>query len=558
MNRVNFQWRRPTFFWAGLVAVVVSLSGLVQLVSALFPPGQWVGDQLEDWTPFHIAMESQALLVLAGCAQLALGRGLWRRKKLAWWVTLVVLLITPLLHVGKDFDWQMAVASLVPLAVLVWQRRRFVAQSDRGSLRWVWIVGLPALAAVVTFGYLAVQRFGVTAEGNHTVMGTFQSVLELIFLQSTDTLRATTQQAQAAFFTVSFAGAALGLMVLALMLRPVFLNGPPSPIELQRVRRIIDEHGTSPFDEFALTADKHYHFCSTNRSVVVFALWRNYALTLSDPIGPADERARAVAEFVQYCEAQDWEPVLYEIGPDHLDLYEEMGFKVRKIGEQARIPLVDYVLRGAKFQDLRTACNRAGRDGFTFLWYPGIGPVDRAIEVGLRHTSDAWLTAKKGREMAFDMGHFDIDEIRLRGAAVALNAEGRVEAFATWLPYKQGRGRCIDLMRHRSTMPGLMDFVITESIKTFQARGLDEVCLANAPLANTAEPENTHDRAMRYIYRNFNRLYGYKSLFEFKKKYQPRWRGSYLAFRGTAKLPWIGYAMVNIHVPGGIWKLLRS
>jgi phosphatidylglycerol lysyltransferase len=316
------------------------------------------------------------------------------------------------------------------------------------------------------------------------------------------------------------------------------------------VRRIVDAYGDNPFDEFALTSDKRYFFASTNRSVVAFAMWRNYALTLSDPIGPADERERVVAEFLDYCEQQDWEPVLYQVGPDHLELYAKFGFKHRKIGEQTRIPLANYVLRGAKFQDLRTACNRAGRDGFTFLWYPGTGPVNRALEAG--------LSAKKGREMAFDMGHFDIDEIRLRGAAVALNAEGRVEAFATWLPYKQDRGRCIDLMRHRSTMPGLMDFVITESIKTFQARGLDEVCLANAPLANTAEPENAHDRAMRYIYKNFNRLYGYKSLFEFKKKYQPQWRGSYLACRSTAKLPWIGYAMVNIHVPGGLWKLLRS
>lgn len=558
MSNVNSLRHRPTFFWAGLVAVIVGLSGLVQLITALLPPSQWVEDQLENWTPFHIAMESQALLVLAGCAQLALGRGLWRRKRMAWWSTLVVLLVAPLLHVGKDFDWKMAIGSLVPLAVLVWQRKQFVAQSDRGSLRWVWIIGLPALVAVVIFGYFAVRHFGGTAEGNHTVAGTLQSVFELIFLQSTDTLRATTQQAQAAFFAVSFAGAALGLMVLALILRPVFLEHPPTPIELQRVRRIVDTYGDNPFDEFALTSDKRYFFASTNRSVVAFALWRNYALTLSDPIGPADERERVVAEFLDHCEQQDWEPVLYQVGPDHLELYAKFGFKHRKIGEQTRIPLANYVLRGAKFQDLRTACNRAGRDGFTFLWYPGTGPVNRALEAGLRHTSETWLNAKKGREMAFDMGHFDIEEIRLRGAAVALNAEGRVEAFATWLPYKQDRGRCIDLMRHRSTMPGLMDFVITESIKTFQARGLDEVCLANAPLANTAEPENAHDRAMRYIYKNFNRLYGYKSLFEFKKKYQPQWRGSFLAYRSTAKLPWIGYAMVSIHVPGGLLKLLRS
>ena len=558
MNNPVSLLRRKPGLWARLVSVAVGLSGLLHLVIALYPPGQWMVDQLENWTPFHIALGSQALLLLSACGQLALGRGLWRRKRAAWWGTLIVLLITPLLHIGRDFEWRQAVASLLPLALLVWQRRHFIAKSDRGSLRWAWIVGVPAFVALVVFGFLAVRHFGAVAEGNHSTAGTVQAVLELVFLQSTDTLRATTPQAQTAFLAVSFAGGAFGLLVLALVLRPVFPERPPTPVEQQRVRHIIDEHGGNPFDEFALAEDKHYFFPSTNRSVVVFALWRNYAMTLSDPIGPADERGRAVAEFVAYCEEQDWEPVLYEIGPAHVELYEQLGFKIRKIGEQARIPLVNYVLRGAKFQDLRTACNRAGREGFSFRWYPADGPVDKAIEAGLRKTSDAWLRAKHGREMAFDMGHFDLDEIRLRGAAVALNAEGRVEAFATWLPYKKGRGRCIDLMRHRSSMPGLMDFVITESIKTFQARGLEEVCLANAPLANTAPPENSHDRAMRYIYQNFNRLYGYKSLFEFKKKYQPEWHGSYIAFRSTAKLPWIGYAMISIHVPGGLWKLLRS
>ena len=558
MSNVNPLRHRPTFFWAGLVAVIVGLSGVVQLGTALFPPSQWVEDQLENWTPFHIAMESQALLVLAGCAQLALGRGLWRRKRFAWWVTLIVLLVTALLHTGKDFDWQMAIGSLVPLGVLLWQRKQFVAQSDSGSLRWVWIIGLPALAAVVTFGYFAVQQFGVNAEGNNTVAGRLQSVLELIFLQSTDTLRATTQQAQAAFFAVSFAGVALGLMVLALVLRPVLLKNPPTPIDLQRARRIVDAYGDNPFDEFALASDKRYFFATTNRSVVAFALWRNYALTLSDPIGPADERERVVAEFLAYCEQQDWEPVLYQVGPDHLELYAKFGFKCRKIGEQTRIPLANYPMSGPKFQKLRASSYRAGREGHTFFWYPGVGPVDAKIEAGLKHVSDAWLKAKDGREMAFDMSSFDIEEIRLRGAAVALDANGIVAAFATWLPYRQGRGRCLDLMRYDSPVHGIMDYVIVESIRVFRDKGLDEVSLANAPLANTAKPENTHDRAMRYIYQNFNRLYGYRTLFEFKKKYFPGWRGSYLAYRSTAKLPWIGYAMVSIHVPGGVWKLLRS
>lgn len=558
MNNALAKLNKGPGLVARLVAVAVGLSGLLHLTVALHPQSHWVTDQLEDWTPFHIAMASQGLLLMSALGQLALGRGLWRRKRAAWWGTLVVLTVTPLLHVGRNLDWRHGLVSLVPLVLLLTQKRHFIAKSDRGSLRWAWIIGLPAFAALAVFAFFVVQRFAVSAEGDHTFAGLAKASLELIFLQSTDTLHVTTAQAQTAFLSVSFAGAVFGLLLIALILKPALPEEPPSSAEHQRVRRIIDEHGGNPFDEFALADDKHFFFCSTNRSVVVFALWRNYALTLGDPIGPADEKARAVAEFVNHCELQDWEPVLYEIGAAHSHLYEQLGFKIRKIGEQARLPLVGYAFKGTKFQDLRTACNRASREGYSFRWYPADGPVDKAIEAGLRATSDAWLRAKHGREMAFDMGSFDIEEIRLNGAAVALSVDGRVEAFATWLPYKKGRGRCIDLMRHRSKMPGLMDFVIAESIKTFQARGLEEACLANAPLANTEPPENPHDHAMRYIYKNFNRLYGYKSLFEFKKKYQPEWHGSYIAYRSTAKLPWIGCAMVGIHVPGGLLKLLRS
>jgi phosphatidylglycerol lysyltransferase len=544
--------------WAKWVALLVGLAGLLHLYVALFPPQNWVAEQMEDWTPFHIAIESQGLLVLSACGQLALGRGLWRRKSTAWWGTLIVLMVTPVLHVGRDFEWSHAVASLIPLGVLLVHREYFSARSDRSSVRWAWIIGVPIFAALVAFGFVIVRHFGVDAEGNHSLVSTLQAVLELVFLQSTDTLRATTTQAHTAFLAVSFAGAVFGLVLLGLVLRPVFPDRPPSPVERERVRRLVEEHGDNPFDEFALGSDKHYFFSTTNRSVVVFALWRNYALTLSDPIGPLAERAMVASEFVNYCADQDWEPVFYEVGPDLLPVYEHLGFNVRKIGEQTRIPLVDYALTGPKFQKLRASSYRAAREGYTFRWYAGDGAINSKIEASMERVSDAWLKAKNGREMTFDMSGFDIDEIRLRGAAIALNPQGKVEAFATWLPYRQGKGRCLDLMRNSSTVHGLMDFVIVESIRTFREQGLEEVSLANAPLANTAPPDNTHDRAIRYIYENFNRLYGYRTLFEFKKKYLPVWRGSYLAYRSTAKLPWISYAMVSIHVPGGLLKLLRS
>jgi phosphatidylglycerol lysyltransferase len=322
------------------------------------------------------------------------------------------------------------------------------------------------------------------------------------------------------------------------------------------VRRLIDAHGDNPFDEFALAADKQYVFSPDRVAVVAFATWRGYALTLSDPIGPVLARAEAVDAFIAHCEVRGWEPVFYEVGPESRALYEARGFRVFKIGEQARITLADYSLKGPKFQKLRASSYRAGREGYTFRWYHAEAGIEPAIEAGMKRVSDAWLKAKRGREMGFDMGVFDLAEIRRRPVPLALNATGEVQAFATWLPYRQGRGRCLDLMRNDSPVHGLMDFVIVESIRAFRAQGVEEVSLANAPLANLQPPVGFHERVMRWVYLNFNWVYGYRTLFEFKKKYLPAWRGSYLAYRRARKLPGILCAMTAVHMPDGLRAFL--
>jgi len=163
--------------------------------------------------------------------------------------------------------------------------------------------------------------------------------------------------------------------------------------------------------------------------------------------------------------------------------------------------------------------------------------------------------------MTFDLGAYSDEEIIARGAALAMRADGRVEAFATWLPYRSGTGRCLDLMRARPEVPGAMDFVIVESLLAFQAQGLAAASLANAPLANihpASVSDSRHERAVRYVYENFNRVYGYKNLFHFKNKYLPRWTGRHLAYRHRADLPFIACAIVAIHSPGGLWRMLRS
>jgi lysylphosphatidylglycerol synthetase-like protein (DUF2156 family) len=239
--------------------------------------------------------------------------------------------------------------------------------------------------------------------------------------------------------------------------------------------------------------------------------------------------------------------------------YEQAGFSVFKIGEEARLRADSFQLTGRDFQNLRTACNAARRLNIQFRWYDATRGADEALERQLAEISRQWLEGKKTREMTFDMGSYSAEDIRQYGAAVAIDPSGRALAFATWRPFAQGTGQALDLMRSLPKGRNVMDFVLVESIRHFRGQGINDISLGNAPLAN-AENENVRlsaeGKAVQFLFENLNRIYGYKSLFKFKSKYRPQWRGRYVAYRRGVHLPLVGLALVRVHAPGGIWKFI--
>ena len=139
--------------------------------------------------------------------------------------------------------------------------------------------------------------------------------------------------------------------------------------------------------------------------------------------------------------------------------------------------------------------------------------------------------------------------------------EGKLEAFATWLPFRQGKGRCLDLMRSYPEAKGVMDFLIVESIDLFRGLSVEEVSLGNAPLANADADERLfgrEEKAVRFLFERFNRFYGYKSLYEFKKKYYPEWQGRYFGFRPNVNLFLAMVALIRVHLPEGLLRMLWS
>jgi uncharacterized protein (TIRG00374 family) len=87
-----------------LVAVLTAGMGIIDVLSGLTPALHDRMKILEQYSPFGLDVGGHLTSVLAGFALLLLADGLWRRKRLAWALTVTILLISVPVHLFKGLD----------------------------------------------------------------------------------------------------------------------------------------------------------------------------------------------------------------------------------------------------------------------------------------------------------------------------------------------------------------------------------------------------------------------------------------------------------------------
>jgi lysylphosphatidylglycerol synthetase-like protein (DUF2156 family) len=112
------------------------------------------------------------------------------------------------------------------------------------------------------------------------------------------------------------------------------------------------------------------------------------------------------------------------------------------------------------------------------------------------------------------------------------------------------------MRKRKEVVPGTMDFLLYHSLMQLKEMNYEEASLANAPLANVSGPRRPLERGVALLFENMNAFYGYKNLFQFKKKFAPRWEGRYLIYPKGADLPRVAYALAGVHGSGGLLQLI--
>jgi phosphatidylglycerol lysyltransferase len=532
-----------------LAAVVTFAVGAMNLLSAMTPAAVTRLRLLEQVLPLQ-SQYGRLSAALAGIALMALARGLWRRKRLAWMATIAVLAISIASHLLKGLDFEEALISLALLVFLLFRQSEFRARSDAPSIAQGMRVLAAAFAITLAYGtlgfFLLDRQFGVTF--------TFWPAVRQTLVMYTQFYNpgVVPRTLIAEFFVGSIyvVGAATIGFALIMLLRPVLVRRGATPGEMKQARSIVEHYGATPLAVIALLPDKSLHL-TAGGSLIAYRLVGDTAVVLGDPVGPPDDASASVCEMLEVCENNGWNPAFYQTRAELLDVYRAAGLAAIRIGHEAIVDVPEFSLSGKRYRVERNLVNRLTNEGYSAGFRAA--PQSPGMLRELRDVSDAWLAEGGGSEMGFSLGWFDDDYLRECGIMVIEGPQGEVEAFANVIREPAINQASVDLMRYRPSAPdGVMDFAFIRLLEWAREDRLETFNLGFAALSGLGEQEDPAvERFLRLAYEYGSRFYSFKGLYRFKQKFRPDWEPRYLIYPDSAMLPGVLAAIVRANTGRG-------
>ncbi len=514
------------------------------MLSAIIPRPNW--DMLLGAWPVDIHHGVHKLIVVVGFFLIMLSYGLTRGKYGAWCLAVLLLLLSIVLHILNGGQVLPTILTGVLITLLAACFRSFQAKSDPPSVR------RGSIALFVGLGIVTLYTIG----GLLALYNQFESLIDRFGIEEV-LLRLLTNAhlplipgTQAFIFGRALTALCVSAVLygIVMILRPVTAALFPNEQQRQAVATLIRLYGKSSISYFALDRDKSYFFSASGKSVISYVLEGNVAVASGDPIGPEEEMLSIIQQFMAFCQVQDWRVVFWQVRDALVDLYRTAGLHVLKIGEDAIVTTRTFTLAGKGMANVRSSAKRADKEGVrTVFWH---GPVLDAVQrAQMEQVSRTWLTGMGGVEMGFSMGRFDVHGDPNQIYALAVDHANNVHAFVTFVPIYGRNGWGLDLMRRaEQAAPGTMERLLGCSIEYLGRQGADIVSLGLAPLSDANTTDHTFlGTSFDFLTHRFGNPAKNRSLFNFKKKFQPCWENRYLVYSSTLTLPKVGWALYRAH-----------
>jgi phosphatidylglycerol lysyltransferase len=529
------RFKRRSLIAAFLAASTLG-SGIVNLISVIGGISQ--PKMLLAIFPLEFSRLSRTLTLLIGFALIVSSVNIYKRKRRAWAIVLVLSSFSAIFHLTRELNYEEALLSSALLLLLLFARSTFTVKSRSPDFRSGVLCLLVSAAVAIGYGVtgfwlLDVRHFGVNFQIEDAVVAT----LRLLSLSGDPRLVPQTQYGHWFVDSLYVITLTAGIYSGFALFRPMLYRFRVVPRERARAREIVQQYARTPLDVFKLWPDKSYFFSPSLRCAIAYRMAENIAIALGDPVGPEAEIAPTVREFLEMCRENGWAVAFYQTLPDFVPMYRRLGLKILKIGDDAMVDLSTFSLQGKSKRELRSKVRSLDAMGIhTQEFQP---PVPDDILAQLKAVSDQWLQIPGRRERSFTLGQFDPDYLRSNPVLAAVDHAGSVLAFINLISVDK-REITGDLMRRRTDAPnGIMDYLFIKLFLFARERGYARVSLGMAPMIGFQEREQAtrEERAIHRLFQQLDFFFSFRGLHHYKAKFATSWEPRYLVYENVFELP---------------------
>ncbi|HET7759093.1 MAG TPA: phosphatidylglycerol lysyltransferase domain-containing protein [Gaiellaceae bacterium] len=521
-----------------LLAWGVAAAGAIGLADALLPAHDLTF--FGGLAPVAVRPVTSALVGPLALALLVVARGLARRKRRAWQLSLVLLGGSSVLHVLHGFHTGAIVTTLL-LVALVAQRYVFDAPGDPTSRRRLVVRAVLVAAGILLYGMAAVWLNRLALD---------QPVSAALALRDTADAAVGVPLVGQRFgdwFSLSVFIAALagGAWVLSGWTAPWRHRVRQEARERSLARSLVAAWGEDTLAPFVLRSDKAYFFSPDLRAFVAYRVVGGVAIVSGDPVGPWGEHEPLLESFIAFARSRGWRLAILGASERRLELYRRLGLHALYHGDEAVVDTAAFSLEGRPIRKVRQSVHRLRREGFAAeMLRPG--EVDAGLRAELETIARTWrgTEPERGFVMALDALFRLGDEDAL--FVVGRDGDGRPAGFLHFAMCRAGGALSLSSMPRLPTTPnGFNEWLICEAVEWAREHGVERVSLNFAPFAALLAPEAELSRLQRLERRALLRMKGHfqlDNLLLFNRKFFPLWQRRFVVYERRLDLPRVGIA----------------
>jgi lysyl-tRNA synthetase class 2 len=534
--------------WPIVLALLVAASGVLDVASAITPAIESRLHLIENATPNFVPKVASALVVPAGLMLLVLARGLWRRRRRAWQLTLAAVIAAAVLHLLKGLDYEEAGANVLLVLALIARRHDFAGRGDP-TVR-VHLAGRAVLYAVgiALYGFVALWINRAAADQPFTLAFALKEIGEsLLGVELVGTRHVTGEFGRWFPLSVLLLGVTAAFSLLWSWLAPWRYRLSQEARQRARAVGIVERFGVDTLAPFALRGDKSYFFSEDERAFLAYKVVAGVAVVSGDPIGPPDAVEPLIARFLRFAHERDWRVAVLGAGERYLDLYRAAGLRALYHGEEAVVQVAGFALEGRAIRKVRQSVARLEREGYRAeVLYAR--EVHDELRAELQDIFDEWRggATTKGFTMELDkLFRLEGDEALF---VIGSDRNRTPHGFLHFVVARPAGALSLSSMPRRRTTPnGFNEWLVVTTIEWAKAHGYGHISMNFAPfaalLAADAEVTGTTKRLQRRV---LHALKGHgfqlENLLAFNRKFFPDWQRRYVIYERTTDLPRVGIA----------------